>query len=93
MHYIDKDGMSYANPKLLGSFNETKEWIDDRLYKKSPHVFKAPSLWPNWKLKWGYIKKDVRLWYRENLRDTIEHYLRAAKITYLVDMDPLDFDN
>lgn len=93
MHYIDQEGMTYSYPHLLPSFNVTKDWIDDRLFKKSPHVFKAPARWPEWKVKWGYLKKEVRFWYRANLRDTVEKYLRQLKFTYFVDMDPLDFDN
>ena len=85
--------MSYSYPHLLPTFNITKDWIDDKLYRSSPHVFKAPARWPEWKVKWGYVKKEVRYWYRDNLRDTVEKYLRKAKFTYFVDMDPLDFEN
>lgn len=44
-------------------------------------------------MKWADIKKEVRHWYGDNLRDLIEPYLRKIGFTYVVDMDPYDWDN
>jgi len=44
-------------------------------------------------LKWADIKKEVRHFYADNLRDLIEPHLRSIGFTYIVDMDPLDWDN
>jgi hypothetical protein len=44
-------------------------------------------------LKWADIKKEVRHWYADNLRDHIEPHLRKIGFTYIVDMDPYDWDN
>jgi hypothetical protein len=37
------------------------------------------------RLIWAYVKKDVREWYKKNLRDKIEPHLLKYNITYLVD--------
>jgi len=44
-------------------------------------------------LKWADIKKEVRWWYGNNLRDHLEPQLKKVGVTYLVDMDPYDWDN
>lgn len=59
----------------------------------SPFQFKAPPVISDLRLKWADIKKEVRGWYDKNVRDKIEPTLRQYKITYIVDLDPLDFDN
>ena len=75
----------------MPKFDTTVEWIDDKLYKKSPIRFAVPPPANLPKIYWGYVKKEVRMWYRKNLRDTIEVWLRKFKISYVVDMDPMAF--
>lgn len=92
--YIDTEGVAYAFPHIMPSFNKTSDWIDDGWYKtKSPYIAKAPPLLDDVRLIIGNVKKEVRKWYAENLRDIIEPYIRQVKFTYLVDMDPTDFEN
>ncbi len=77
----------------MASYEYTKSWIEDRVYLKSPWVMRAPAALSSLKLKIAYVKKEVRKYYIEHYRDTVEKYLRQYKITYLVDMDPYDFEN
>jgi len=93
MFYIDMQGMAYAFYNGMASFDYTRQWIEDRQYTKSPWIMKAPAALSKMKLYVAYVKKEVRKYYIENQRDTIEKYLRQYKITYLVDMDPYDFEN
>ena len=44
-------------------------------------------------MKWADIKKEVRHWYGYNLRAKIEPTLRKIGFTYVVDMNPYDWDN
>jgi len=93
--FIDKEGVAYSYFKNNGmpSLNETTEWIDDRYFKKSMTAFKAPALLGDMKIKWAYAKKEVRAWYSKNVQSMIEEQLRKVNLTYLVDMDPTDFEN
>lgn len=91
--FIDKDGVAHTFPLVLPAINTTIQWIDDKKYKNSPFRFKAPAVMSDMKLKWGYLKKEVRLWYLNNLLDKVEELLRKTKIGYVVDLDPMDFDN
>lgn len=45
------------------------------------------------RLKWADIKKEVRHWYADNIRNFVEPNLRKIGFTYIVDMDPTDWDN
>ena len=45
------------------------------------------------RLKWADIKKEVRHWYADNIRNLVEPHLRKIGFTYIVDMDPTDWDN
>ena len=92
-HYIDQEGKSY---KLVGrdvSHPNTTEWIEEHGFKKSCYKFKAPPATVGMKLHWMEAKKYARDWYDANLRGHIEPYLRKFKISYVVDMDPEDWDN
>jgi hypothetical protein len=93
--FIDKEGIAYSYFKNNGmpSLNHTTDWIDDRYYKKSMTAYKAPALLSAWKLKWAYIKREVRAWHTKNLQPKVEELLRKVNLTYLVDMDPTDFEN
>ena len=93
--FIDKEGVAYSYFKNNGmpSLNETTEWIEDRYYKKSMTAYKAPAVLSEMKLKWAYAKKEVRAWYAANLQPKVEELLRKVNLTYLVDMDPTDFEN
>ena len=42
---------------------------------------------------WLNIKKEVRVWYDNNIRDRLEPLLRKIGFTYIVDMDPTDWEN
>ena len=42
---------------------------------------------------WLNIKKEVRNWYDANVRDKLEPHLRKIGFTYVVDMDPTDWEN
>ena len=75
------------------SLNSTTSWIDDQTFKSSCFKFKAPAMFPDWKIHWGKFKQTGREWYDANLRDTIEVYLRKFNITYCVDMDNTDYKN
>lgn len=90
---IDKDGMAYTFPMVLPAINTTTAWIDEKKYKNTPLKFKAPAIVSDMKLKWAYVKKEVRLWYMENALAKVEELLRKTKISYVVDLDPMDFDN
>ena len=83
--------MAYLFDPVLPSINVTSEWIDNKTFKTSPLSFKAPAVWPDYKLYWGYAKKTVRDYYVKNLRHHIEPYLRKTKISWYVDLEPLDF--
>lgn len=89
---IDKDGMAYTFPLVLPAINTTTDWIDSKKYKNSPLKFKAPAILSDLKMYWAYAKKDARQWYTENLLDKVEDLLRKTKISYVVDLDPMDFD-
>lgn len=91
--FIDKDGVAHIFDPVLPGINTTIDWIDNKLYKTSPISFKAPARWSDLKLKWGYLKNWVRSQYKTHLRQKVESLLRAVNLTYLVDMDPLDFRN
>lgn len=92
--YIDnKDGMAHAFPLVLPALNSTIDWIDMKNYKNSPFKFKAPPILNDFKIKWAYLKKEVRLWYMKNLLEKVENLLRKTQISYVVDLDPMDFDN
>jgi hypothetical protein len=90
--YIDEEGKAYIYPGMV-SFEGVKEWIESRKYRMSPFQFAAPAVISDNRLKWADIKKEVRYWYAANLRDHIEPTLRKIQFTYIVDMDPLDWDN
>jgi len=91
--YIDQMGMAHIYPKGFVAFNTTKKWIEEREFKKSPQIVKAPNRVNKIRLLWGYLKKDVRTWYVREWQPKIEPTLRKIGFTYVVDMDPLDFDN
>jgi len=59
--------MAYGFEKVLPAINTTVKWIEDKAFKQSPLKYKAPGRWADWKLYWGYVKKEVRFWYRDNL--------------------------
>ena len=82
---IDIDGVAYGFNMWKPEVAETKKWIDDKEYKKSPLKFKAQPILNKPKLIWSYVKKDVRAWYAANLRDKIEPYLVKYNITYFID--------
>ena len=82
---IDIDGMAYGFNMWKPDLNETQQWINDKLYKESPLKFKAQPTLNKVKLIWAYVKKDVRAWYKANLRDKIEPHLLKYNITYFVD--------
>lgn len=42
---------------------------------------------------WLNIKKEIRQFYDSKVRDQIEPHLRSIGFTYVVDMDPTDFEN
>ena len=93
-YFIDTDGMAYLFDPVFPSINGTIDWIDNKIYKKNPHSFKAPSRWPEWKLKyWGYIKNNVRQYYMKNYRDKVEGFIRKNLpfFTWGCDMEPLNF--
>lgn len=92
-YFFDKDGMAYAFPIVLPAINTTIDWIEEKKYKNSPFKFKALAPMGDMKLKWGYLKKEVRLWYQKNMLEKVEELLRKTKISYVVDLDPMDFDN
>ena len=77
----------------MPALNKTTEWIDDRYYKKAATAYKAPTVLSDNKLKWAYVKKEVRDWYAANLQPKIEELLLKVNLTYLVDMDPMDLEN
>mmetsp|Transcript_13594 Transcript_13594/g.21248 ORF Transcript_13594/g.21248 Transcript_13594/m.21248 type:complete len:211 (+) Transcript_13594:169-801(+) len=89
--FIDKEGVAHVFTPVVPELNKTVEWIENREFKHSPLRFKAPPLQNKAKLYWSYVKKEVRTWYKANLRDKVEHYLRKVKFSYIVDMDPMDF--
>lgn len=60
MFYIDEEGTAHAFTNGFAEFELTKKWIEDRLYKKSPQIFKAPAKLSWIKLRWAYIVKEVR---------------------------------
>lgn len=91
--YIDKDGMAYVFPLVLPALNSTIDWIDMKKYKNSGLKFKAPPVLNEVKLKWAYLKKEARLWYMKHLLEKVEDMLRKTQISYVVDLDPMDFDN
>ena len=93
MFYIDELGFAHAFTKGFASFEGTKTWIEDRQYKKSPQIFKAPVRCNQYRLWWGYAKKDARTYYVKNWQPTVEKFLRKTPFTYVYDKDPLDFDN
>ena len=90
--YIDEEGKAYIYPGMI-STEGVKDWIENRKYRMSPFQFAAPAVISDYRLKWADIKKEVRWWYADNLRDHIEPTLRKIGFTYIVDMDPLDWDN
>lgn len=92
-YFIDKDGMAYTFPLVMPALNSTIEWIDSKKYKASGFKFKAPAVLSDMKMKWAYAKKEVRLFYIEHLLEKIENVLRKTGISYVVDLDPMDFDN
>jgi len=91
--YIDTDGKAYSYPSPLIGGNSTTAWIEERKFRKSPFQFQAPSIPSSNKMIWLNIKKEVRNWYDKNLRDKIEPHLRKIGFSYVVDMDPTDWDN
>ena len=77
----------------MPSMDQITEWIEDRYYKQSLTAFKAPALPGDIKIKWFYVKKEVRNWYRINLQAKIEEQLRKVNLGYLVDLDEMDAKN
>jgi len=90
-YYIDKDGMAHAFPHVFPAINTTVAWIEDKDYKNSPFRFKVLARMPEWKLYWGYAKKEVRFWYQAHLMDKVDGLLKKIKVSYLTDLDPMDF--
>lgn len=93
-YLIDTDGMAYLFDPVLPSINATIDWLDNKLYKTSPLSFKAPTRWPDWKMKyWGYLKNNVRQYYMKHYREKIETFIRKNMpfFTWAVDVEPLDF--
>lgn len=88
----NKDGVAYTFPLILPAINSTTDWIDMKKYKNTPLKFKAPPVLNDIKLKWAYVKKEVRLWYMKNMLEKVEELLRKTKISYVVDLDPMEFD-
>jgi len=77
--YIDnKDGMAHTFPLVLPALNTTIDWIDMKKYKNSAFKFKAPPVMTDIKMKWAYLKKEVRLWYMKNMLEKVENLLRKT---------------
>jgi hypothetical protein len=74
--FIDTDGMAYNYNLVMPSLNVTSEWIDKKQFLSTPLKYKVPPQLSDLKIKWAYVKKEVRKWYVKNLRDMIEPYLR-----------------
>jgi len=68
--------MAYAFYNGMAAFDYTKNWIENRDYTKSPWITKAPAALSAFKLRIAYVKKEVRKWYIEHCRETVEKYLR-----------------
>ena len=91
-YLIDKDGVAYTFPMVLPALNTTIDWIESKKFKASGFKFKAPPVLSDLKMKWAYLKKEVRLFYIKHLLVKVEDVLRKTKISYVVDVDPMDFD-
>lgn len=91
-YFIDKDGMAHTFNLVLPALNSTIDWIDMKKYKNSGFRFKAPPILSEYKIYWAYLKKEARLFYIIHALDKVEEILRKTKISYVVDLDPMDFN-
>lgn len=57
---IDTDGIAYNYNLVMPSLNVTSEWIDKKHYLSTPLQYKVPPQLSDLKLKWAYVKKEVR---------------------------------
>lgn len=70
--------MASVFPMVLPALNSTINWIDTKNYKNSGFRFKAPPVMNDFKIKWAYVKKEVRLWYIKNALEKVENLLRKT---------------
>lgn len=85
--------MAYAFPYVFTAINTTIPWIENKEYKDSPYRFKAVARFGKYKIPWGYAKKEVRAWYKENLFEYVDGFFKKIKFAYMTDLDPMDFKN
>mmetsp|Transcript_35645 Transcript_35645/g.54529 ORF Transcript_35645/g.54529 Transcript_35645/m.54529 type:complete len:81 (+) Transcript_35645:556-798(+) len=77
-------GFDHISPKL----NTTSIYLEEAHHARSPLRFPVPARATGWfALHWGYIRKDVRMWYRQHYKWKIEPYLEKWNIHFFVEVN------